>query len=200
MALNLDYVYPKKAEALKAAGQQFVKKNSSEVLCFKNAIILPFRSFKDTDVVAGRGGVVDSQGIYVETSSTYEVKECKFIDKKVVYCGYFNKAWGHFLTEVVSRLWYVLRNDDSIDSYVFIVEEGEDKSFSGNYLEFLKLLGIDNKVEIINKPTKYSEVVVPEDGLVYEEYYTEEFKKMYEYVNKKGLEQYNGPKYDKVFF
>ncbi len=207
MALNLDYVYPKKAEALKTAEQQFVKKYSSEVLYFQNATILPVRKCEDVDVSAGCGGVIDSHGMYVEKSSTkarvngsYTVQECEFVNKKVVYCGYFNKAWGHFLTEVVSRLWYVLRNDNSIDSYIFIEEEDAHKSFSGNYFEFLKLLGIENKVEIINKPTKYTEVVVPEDGLVYEEYYTEEFKKMYEYINKKGLAQYNGPKYDKVFF
>lgn len=207
MYYNFDYVFPKKAETLKAAARQFVKKNSSEVLLFKNATILPVKNFGDIDVSHGRGGVIDSQGRYIEQSKTkarvggaYEVNECEFVDKKVVYCGFFNKAWGHFLTEVVSRLWYALKNDVSIDSYVFIEEENANKSFHGNYIEFLKLLGIDNKVEIINRPTKYAEVVIPEEGLVYNEYYTEEFKKMYEYINQKALSQYNGPKYDKVFF
>lgn len=207
MSYNLDYVFPKKAETLRDAAQQFVKRNSSEVLFFKNATILPVKNFGDVDVAHGRGGVVDSQGMYVEESRTkarvggvYEVDQCEFVDKKVVYCGFFNKAWGHFLTEVVSRLWYVLKNDDSIDAYIFIERENENTFFSGNYLEFLKLLEIDDKVEIINKPTQYAEVVIPEEGLVYNEYYTDEFKKMYEYINQKGLSQYNGPKYDKVFF
>ena len=68
------------------------------------------------------------------------------------------------------------------------------------YLEFLKLLGIADKVKIINKPIRYSVVVVPEEGMIYDEYYTDEFVKMYEYINKKGLAQYSGPAYEKVFF
>lgn len=203
----LDYVYPSKAKYIAEARDRFVNRKTSIVEVYDNAIILPAVQFNDYDVSHGRGGVVDSDGNYVEISKTkarvvgkYDVDNYETVDEKVVYCGFFNKAWGHFLTEVVSRLWYVLKNDDTIDSYVFIEEKDGNKQFNGNYLEFLKMLGIADKVQIINKPTKFKTVVVPEEGLVYDEYYTDEFVKMYEYINSKGLSQYTGPKYDKVFF
>ena len=203
----LDYVFPSKAKYIAEARDRFVNRKTAIVEEYSNAMVLPAVQFNDYDVSHGRGGVVDFDGNYVELSKTkarvvgkYDVDQYDMIDEKVVYCGFFNKAWGHFLTEVVSRLWYALKNDDTVDSYVFIIEKDVERSFSGNYLEFLKLLGISDKVKIINKPTRFKTVVVPEEGLVYDEYYTDEFVKMYEYINKKGLSQYNGPKYDKVFF
>ncbi len=203
----LDYVYPSKAKYIAEARDRFVNRKTSIVEVYENATVLPVVQFNDYDVSHGRGGVVESNGNYVEISKTkarvvgkYDVDEFETSDEKVVFCGFFNKAWGHYLTEVVSRLWYVLKNDETIDSYVFIEEKDGNKQFNGNYLEFLKMLGIAEKVKIINKPTKFKTVVVPEEGLVYDEYYTDEFVKMYEYINKQGLSQYNGPKYDKVFF
>lgn len=203
----LDYVYPSKAKYIAEARDRFVNRKTSIVEVYENATVLPVVQFNDYDVSHGRGGVVESNGNYVEISKTkarvvgkYDVDEFETSDEKVVFCGFFNKAWGHYLTEVVSRLWYVLKNDETIDSYVFIEEKDGNKQFNGNYLEFLKMLGIAEKVKIINKPTEFKTVVVPEEGLVYDEYYTDEFVKMYEYINKQGLSQYNGPKYDKVFF
>lgn len=203
----LDYVFPEKAKYIAEARDRFVNRKTAIVEEYQNAIVLPAVQFNDYDVSHGRGGVVDADGKYVEISKTkarvvgkYEVEEFETVDEKVVYCGFFNKKWGHYITEVVSRLWYALKNDDTVDSYVFIVEKDAERQFNGNYLEFLKMLGIADKIKIVNKSTKFSTVVVPEEGLVYDEYYTDEFLKMYEYINKKGLEQYKGPKYDKVFF
>lgn len=205
--LVLDYVFPHKAKYIAEARDRFVNRKTSIVEVYENAVILPAVQFNDYDVSHGRGGVVDAEGNYVEISKTkarvvgkYDVDEYQTVEEKVVFCGFFNKAWGHFITEVVSRLWYALKDDRTIDSYVFIVEEGAERQFNGNYLEFLKMLGIADKVRIINKPTRFSTVVVPEEGLVYDEYYTDEFVKMYEFINNKGLSQYNGPKYEKVFF
>lgn len=209
MSFNLNYVYSTKAKYIKEAADRFIRKDSSKVEVFDNAVILPAVQYNDYDVTFGRGGVVDSKGNYIESSKTkarlqgyYNPEEygVETIEEKVVFCGYFHKAWGHFLTEVVSRLWYALKNDSSIDSYIFVDDLDGEKFFSGNYLEFLKLLGIADKVKIINRPTRYKTVVLPESGMVYDEYYTLEFKKMYEYINKKGLEQYNGSRYEKVFF
>ena len=67
-----------------------------------------------------------------------------------MYCGYLVPQWGHFLVEAVTRLWFFLKNDLSIDNYVFFIEENSDRSVSGNYREFLELLGVWNKIEVKN--------------------------------------------------
>ena len=209
MSFVLDYVYPSKAKAIAEARDKFHKVDSAIVETYDNATILPAVKFDDYDVSHGRGGVMDENGKYVELSkqkarvqgyynpSKYGIEES---NETVVYCGFFNKVWGHFITQVVSRLWYALKNDKSVDAYVFIDSLDGNKQFSGNYFEFLKLLGISDKVRIINKPTKFKKVIVPEEGLVYNDHYTQEFIDLYQFIDKKGLELYSGEKYDKVFF
>ena len=92
MRFNLDYVYDTKKEEIQREANNFVKSASSNIITLKNAKILPVVNYNDYDVSAGRGGVVDENGNYVEMSKTkarvvgkYEIKndECKFIDKKV---------------------------------------------------------------------------------------------------------------------
>ena len=209
MSFVLDYVYPSKAKAIAEARDKFRKVDSAIVETYDNATILPIVKFDDYDVSHGRGGVIDENGNYVELSKQkarvqgyYDPSEYGIVESNetIVYCGFFNKAWGHFLTEVVSRLWYSLRNDKSVDAYVFFDVLDGNKQFSGNYFEFLKLLGIADKVKIINKPTRYKRVIIPEEGLVYNDHYTQEFINLYQFINKKGLELYSGEKYDKVFF
>lgn len=209
MGYVLDYVYPSKAKAIAEARDKFRKVDSAIVETYDNATILPAVNFDDYDVSHGRGGVIDENGNYVELSKQkarvqgyYDPSEYGIVESNetVVYCGFFNKAWGHFLTEVVSRLWYALKNDESVDAYVFIDSLDGNKKFSGNYLEFLKLLGIADKVRIINKPTQFKKVIIPEEGLVYNDHYTQEFINLYQFINKKGLELYSGEKYEKVFF
>ena len=210
MGFNLSYVYPSKAKAIAKAGERFRLIDSAVVETYENATMLPVVNFNDYDVFYGRGGLIDSSGCYVEMSKQkarvqgiYNPTEYGGVvssNETVVYCGYFYKAWGHFLTEVVSRLWYALKNDKNVDYYVFIDSLDGNKKFSGNYLEFLKLLGIADKVRIINRPTKFKKVIVPEEGLVYNDYYTQEFIDLYRFINKKGLELYSGKKYEKVFF
>ncbi len=209
MSYNLDYVFPKKAEEIKKASKEFFMKDSKIAETYKNATILPVVKYNDYDVMHGRGGVIDESGYYINLSKTkvrvvgsYDInkEECQHIDKKVVYCGYFYRCWGHFVTEVVSRLWYSLENDKTVDYYVFTDKMDGNNTFVGNYLKFLEFLGISDKVILINKPTSFSEVIIPEDGFVYDEYYTKAFVDMYKYINKVGLSKYNGPKYEKVYF
>ena len=64
--------------------------------------------------------------------------------------------------EGVARLWYFMENDSSVDSYVFALDEGETSEIKGNYKEFLTLLNIWDKLEFVNKPTTYREVIVPD--------------------------------------
>ena len=202
-----DYVYPSKSKSIIETWDKLECRKTTVVEEYHNAFVLPAIKFEDNHTACARGGVVDGDGNYVEKSKTkgravgkYDIIEYETINEKVVYCGFFYKSWGHYITEGVSRLWYALKNDESIDAYVFIGEKDEIKSFSGNYLEYLNLLGIADKARIITKVTKFKTIVVPEEGFALNNYYTESFAKMYEYINDKGLSLYSGLKYDKVFF
>ena len=172
--IDYQYLRPKKAEALKKWVDAPIEvRENPEIWQGKNATILPLRRDPSFGLLFGKGGVVDCDGNYVELSSiplrvqySYPFENPEYRDEKVVYCGYLVNHWGHYLIEGVTRLWYFLENDATIDKYVFFLDENEEREFKGNYREFLELLKIWDKLEIINKPTTYREVIVPERGIV----------------------------------
>ena len=205
--INYNYLRPKKAEHLKEwYSRPFECRKDLETYSFSNATILPLKRFENDNVQFGRGGVVKEDGEYIEKSSieariygAYEVNNCSKKDEKVVYCGYLINHWGHFLVEAICRLWYFLKNDDSIDKYVFFLNENEEREIKGNYREFFELLGVWNKLEIINKPTQYREVIVPELSYKSRTYYSEEFKNIFDTIADNIKVSDSWKKYKKIF-
>ena len=205
---SIDYRYmrPKKAAALKQWCDFPVEvREDPAIWQGSNATILPLR--KDPQLQFGRGGVVDCHGNYVELSAiplrvqhSYPFEAAEYKDLKVVYCGYLINHWGHFLIEAVTRLWYFMENDPTIDKYVFFIEEGSTREISGNYLEFLKLLKIWDKLEIITRPTTYREVIVPELGIVCRQSYTPKLLKVFDAVAENVVADPSWETPEKIFY
>ena len=172
-SVNYDYLRPEKAKMLRQwCDVPLAKNNEPKIWRGSHATILPLRRLETDNLQFGRGGVVDADGNYVELSQipkrlqyAYPFENPEYRDEKVVYCGYLINHWGHFLIEGVTRLWYFLENDPTVDKYVFFLQENEEREIKGNYREFLELLKIWDKLEIINRPTAYREVIVPELGI-----------------------------------
>lgn len=190
MQIRYQYLRPLKADALKVwYNEKFTLKGQLSVQTYKGATILPLRRVAGDNLLFGRGGVIDSNNRYVELSAikrriegSYEFTDIKFKDEKVVYCGYLINHWGHFLVETVARLWYFLKADPTIDKYVFFIGEKENRQIEGNFREFFELFGIWKKIEIINVPTRYREVVIPELGYKWRTYYSEQYKLIFRTV------------------
>ena len=186
--LDLQYLRPKKAAALKRWHDGNLEvREKLQVLHLSNATILPLR--KDSRVQFGLGGVVDADGSYVELSAipdrvqfAYPFEHAQFRDEKVVYCGYMVNHWGHFLIEAVCRLWYFLEQDSTVDKYIFFLDENEQREIKGNYRAFLELYGIWDRVEFINRPTSFREVLVPELSLRTHTYYCPKYREMFDVI------------------
>ena len=121
-------------------------------------------------------------GIGNQFGGAYSTNRIIDSSEEVCYCGYLIRHWGHFLLDVVSRLWYAVEHDDEVSSYVFIVKEFKEESITGNYLEFFRLLGIANKVKLINAPTRFRKVLVPESAFVKKKYYSKKFISVFDRV------------------
>lgn len=211
--INYSFLRPLKAAALKEwYSTSFGKKEQLKVEKYRNATILPLKRFDGDDLLFGRGGVVSENGEYIESSAidqrvqfSYEHTDYFFVDEKVVYCGYLVNQWGHFLIESIARLWYFLKKDDeSINHYVFFIGNGEKRTITGNYREFFELLGIWKKISFVNRPTRYREVVVPELSYKRTIYYTDQFKDIFfkitnEVMSKKDVTK-SFEKKNKIFF
>ena len=188
--IDYSYLRPKKAQWLERMyNTPFTEKQTLSVWTGSNATILPLREVPNEGLLFGRGGVIDAQGQYVELSGIptriwngYDFEKPVYRDEKVVYCGYLVNHWGHFLVEAVTRLWYVLENDASVDKYVFFLGENQEREIRGNYREFFQLLKIWDKLEIIHTPTTYREVIVPEIAFRCMEFFSPKYLEVFDFI------------------
>lgn len=189
--LCCDYLRPKKGAHLAAwHAEAFEKRNSLQVWSGRDATVLPVRPFPGDSCVHGRGGVADQAGAYVPLSAYpgrveggYQPEgQIPYRDEKAVFCGHYIKHWGHFLVEIICRLWYCLEHDSEVDKYVFIACPDEPLALRSNYAEFFRLLGILDKVEIIDTPVQFREVIVPELSFCLNRWYCDSFLDIYNRV------------------
>lgn len=198
MQTDLSYMRPLKSAVLSESQNNIRLRDCSNATSYIHGKILP-RRLPDHVVAHGRdrfgkGGVIDSKGHYVDSSaitgwfmSKYDCSDCLFIDKTVVYCGYIVRHWGHFLLETVTRLWYFLEHDRPDYLYAFVVNCGADTSISGNIKEFFDLLGILDRIVVLNEPTEFQEVIVPDRSFEYSDFYSPLYTRIFDQVCNNAL-------------
>lgn len=173
-----------------------------EAHAFQNATIKPpihpskEKNYDEHGPIFGFGGVYGEDGKYIAASEQTAVNMRKrlsgfrdmepgqkvpFADETVMYGNFFIKQWGHFLLDVIGRLWYALKNPSV--KIVFTCYEGADLKIDGNYREFLSLLGIGaDRIAVVNEPTRFRNVIVPDSSIVPGSHYTREYLDMMDAV------------------
>ena len=205
--IDYSYLRPQKAvEIKKCHSLTFSKKAALNAYEYRQAVVLPLKKDSEEGPQYGLGGVVKGDefipisGIEGRYGGYYSFTAPSYRNEKVVFCGALILQWGRFLLESCTRLWYFLNDDLSIDKYVFIVGQNESTGLTGNYLEFFRLLGVESKVEIVNTPTQYETVVVPEIGYRRREYYSDQYKAIFDRLVENALKKREPiEKADKVF-
>lgn len=206
--LNLDYTYNIfKDSYSKKYNREFFSGRVLDTMIVKDGLVLPIKYLCHSWLKClNAGGVVDSNGEYVEISALkssfcmtglyeYDRDNISFIDKDVIYMGPFLRQWGHFLVEQTSRLWYEIQNKNK--NLPIVYTGAWDNSIEGPYLEYMNILGIDSSRLInVTNPTKFRSVVIPEPSFVADSYFTKEYREIFEYA--KG--NIKPEKYSKVYF
>lgn len=144
----------------------------------KDGIILPMRQSKDTSL--GRGGVIDSEGDFVQDSTfhfvwdkdiigfggEYQYQDDQVItsDEHVLYLGPLKNEWGHFLIDFMQRLWYAAQYPgDYKIAYIEVKSFNYGKPLLKNIVEMFALLGIsEDRLISIKQPTKFQKIIVPQ--------------------------------------
>lgn len=203
MRLIVDYLLPKKAEHTKAIYEKQMEfKESLQYEVYSNAYILPYR-------IGCYGGVVSSEMEYVECSATpalenkmYSFETSFYEDCTVVYGGAYIGHFGHFLTDTNLRTWIIFEDIWKDVDYIIFTRATELEKLKANCREFWQLLGIYDKVRIIDKPMQFAKVIVPECGYWNGKYYSQPWIDMFSYVSEKVEEigeEKGWNRYDKIF-
>lgn len=188
-------------------------KNEESMKCQEvvNGIVLP-RVYIDNGPMWGIGGVCDEYNNFVDLSKFdggwaehggyYSWDEEDYIDESAVYFGVFFKHWGHFLVDLIGRMWFFSQSQKEREQ-LKVAYIGEEEP-AGNYLEFFELLGIKKEQLIhISKPTRFKKVIVPQYSSRPCIWYTSEYQSIF-YTIAKNVEEekhrYSQKELNKVYF
>ena len=195
--------------------KNYLRTEPLEIVKVTNGTVLPMVNLSSNDIMynhAYLGGVVDENGKYINLSAfrarpiggyDYNKEDTILTDKQVVYLGYFFSQWGHLLVDGLARMWYLTKYDLKDFYYAIVDRAGRNRCLSGNLLRLICLLGIsEDRILIVNKPTVFKEIVIPERSLCPGKYYTREYTdtvdRMINSVCKDR--KYINYKYKKIFF
>ena len=195
---NLNFVDSfSKNRYLKEERKNYYSSKILKTIVEDNAIILPvYQNFK-YNTSKGSGGVITSNGKYIQISAQlaygmqnrvygkYKIeKDIDYINEEVVYLNYFYKHWGHFIIDIVSRMWYLLNRENKY-KVVLTTYLNQDEKIDGQFLDFFTLFGIPKEnIIIVNKPTRFKKVIIPETSIYPGKYYTKEYKLIFDNVLK----------------
>lgn len=189
--------------------RNYLKNEKLSAVEVNNAVVLPLKKVIGGPLI-GVGGVIDEEGNYIEESAQigkgdtlprfygkYEYDKAleRYKDETVIYIGAFPDHWGHFLVDMVYRFWYL---SDCTENYK-VVYCSEKSEIDGVYAEFLELLGVTKeRLCRITIPTRYSKVIIPEQGYMACDYYTREYRNTFRTVVEKAESPGVIP-YDKIY-
>lgn len=203
-----------RAQYVESAEKEYLDSTACNAETIANGIILPFKRPGEGEGISAGGGVLYEDGTWAKESAQrivgaeidhgYEVNpdECQYVDKKVVYFGAFHPHWGHFLVEQVGRCWYLAHHKEEVqDLYVAYFRKNDicTSPLSGNYLEFLELLGVrkDHIIEV-EEPTRFQEVILPELSCRMGIYHKKEYKETFDAIRDSII--LNKKSYSKIYF
>lgn len=181
-----------------------------EVAIIPNGIILPQKDVPNGPMW-GLGGVCDEAGDFVPLSyydggwathgGSYEWETESYMDCDVVYFGMFFSHWGHFLVDLIGRLWYFAEHRGQKIKLAYLGTEDP----RGNFLEFFSLLGIEKEDLLhITTPTRFRNVIVPEFACKSCEWYSDEYRSIFDSmiaaVEEQGYVPAELPPLEKVYF
>lgn len=220
--MNYDYLYEFNKYRYKNLNERKLEfKSKLDIIEIEDGYLLPARA--SNGYLIGKGGVLNSNFEFVKESCItsgskfisapldnenevyfggkydFDIKETVSYDEEIVYMGYINNHWGHFLVDFSTRLWYAIKYGVN-KKYVFLVNENKDHNMIGNIKRFFELLGIPlDNIEIVNRISKYKRIIVPQASYVTNNYYSKEYLEIFERVaSNVNFEEITT--YEKVYF
>lgn len=138
----------------------------------KNGVILPYQKFAKFALLDENNEAILGQ------KSAF--KKPVILDEKVVFLGFFSAHHGHFITEEIARLWWILEHD--ISGLKFAYSRLKSVEFSVFEAYILEMFGLnsENLVPVI-KPTKFKEIILPDESF-FNENGLEKHRKMIDFI------------------
>jgi capsular polysaccharide biosynthesis protein len=137
----------------------------NQIIIYKEKYILPdaFRHYDYTVKHSSLSKDADSNTFFTKQ----KIDEAKCLQGDFIFLsGEVSEGYGHFLLEVVSRLWII--NYMELSDYKFVMNPSDKHSWQ---LDILEALGISRKQIIyLDQPTKFETLHIPVQSFVLRNY------------------------------
>ncbi len=178
------------------------KKQALEITVVNNGII-------SVNQKSGAYGVFDNFGKFVKKSKCYWGGNCQilsgltkkhtdYIDETAVFLG---RGCGHFgdgLLNSTPRMWAALSTKYKNAKYVFVSNKGD--ALPNFYRILLHGLGIEDKnILVLQNPTKFRKIILPDQAFNVWYWSSTEFGKMYRKISDYYSKRVHTPVYDKIY-
>ena len=162
---SVEYTYPFLRNAtIVASKENYLNPKSLQVTHYCDCYGLPYRPLAKGDVNYVGGGLRTLTGEEFGTLYEYDSKDAINIKEEVCFIGHISSiCWGHIITDSIARLWWLA--DPSIKNHLINlpIYYFSETPLSGNFLDFIKLLGIPiNNLHRLNRVTHFESVYVPD--------------------------------------
>lgn len=213
--VNIDYLY--NPDAVKQAFDKnyfLDKKLGFQVI--EHGTILPSKSGGKSWF--GLGGIVDSKGEYIRSSSTNDAfggaytpppESIQHISETVIYLGLFFPVWGHDLTDNIRRLWFLnsdaFKNDFKNCPLVYVAWKGTNIELRPDFKRLLEILEVDfSNIKEITQPTQFERIILPDEcfGSPFNKMvgFTNEYRELIDRVRNFGLKHSMSTSCKKLYF
>lgn len=176
-----------------------------------NGIVLPQRSGV---LIWGEGGCIDESGNLVEESCVrgafggiyrWNKNDLEVIHTSVIYIPIIPNHWGHFLIDVVSRLYVLLDSDYYRNGMKILYSSWRFPAgrIDGNFLRFFQLMGIaESQMVHVDHPIKADHIYIPKETLGYAKLISDKYRmpvaKVVQAVN--NLHENKKKRHPKIYF
>lgn len=166
---------------------------------YENALILPLRQKPEFNTPEGvyEGGVCSENFTFIggrrrrfkaehanwDCDSSYKVEDDDIVSRNetVIFGGCIIDHFGHALLDGTARMWYLPDAPSGMKIVFLRYPRSTNTPFDA--LRFVELMGIDmSRVEIIDKPTKFDRVIVPDEAIYPMDAYRAEYVKTFDAI------------------
>ena len=117
----------------------------------------------------------------ITTNKKFDRNAIEHSDEEVIFGGGLTCHFGHFVSESLSRMWYLIENPRVRRKYAFLNLHGwKIKRWVYKLFDLLSLP--EDRIIIVDKPTQFKSIIVPDQSAFIKEDFTSKFMLPYRWI------------------
>lgn len=209
----MTYLYPFQRERYAHNwSRTLARKETLKTEIVKNGYALPPKRVPKSRRWMGTGGIVNKDCEFVPLSAMddadnrhmmglsyrFDKNNCPKLEGEYIYLGLFIKHWGHFIIDSATRLYCALDNPQAKCFFLLMLDQ-DVTLYPEQVLRAFALLGIRDRIIIINKPTQIETIIIPEQSYIRQTYYSDQYIATFDSMSA-NIQPTRSCAPDKVFF